>query len=62
MLPSVVASEVRDTILEYLRTTFALADQALEEALFEHLGGDQGLFKGPYVDVRLARPQREPEP
>jgi len=53
VIPSVVARQVRETILDYLRTTFALADSEFESALFEFLGGENGLFKGPYFDLRL---------
>ncbi len=53
MIPSVVAHQVRETILDYLRTTFSLADPAFERTLFDFLKSENGLFKGPYVDVRL---------
>lgn len=53
MTPSVVARQVRETILDYLRTTFALADESFETSLFAFLDGDNGLFKGPYLDIRL---------
>ncbi len=54
MIPSVVARQVRDTVLDYLRTTFGFSDPVFEEALFEHLRDDErGLFRGPFVDVRL---------
>ena len=53
MIPSVVGHQVGETILDYLRTTFSLADEAFERALFDFLDSENGLFKGPYVDVRL---------
>jgi DEAD/DEAH box helicase domain-containing protein len=53
MIPSVVARQVRETILDYLRTTYALADADLESTLFEFLNSENGLFKGPYIDIRL---------
>ncbi|MEQ8765796.1 MAG: DEAD/DEAH box helicase [Planctomycetota bacterium] len=53
MIPSVVTRQIRETILDYLRTTFDLADPRFEEALFGFLEGESGLFRGPYVDVRL---------
>ena len=53
MIPSVVAQQVRETVLDYLRTTFALADPEFERALFEFLNSEEGLFKGPYLDIRL---------
>ena len=56
MIPSVVARQVRETVLDYLRTTFALADPEFERALFDFLDSDDGLFKGPYVAGFHARP------
>ena len=60
MIPSIVARQVRETVLDYLRTTFALADPDFERALFDFLDGEDGLFKGPYFDVRL--PFRKADP
>jgi len=53
MIPTVVARQTRETVLDYLRTTFALADDGLADALFAFLDSENGLFRGPYVDVRL---------
>jgi DEAD/DEAH box helicase domain-containing protein len=53
MIPSVVARQIRETVLDYLRTTFSLSDPDFEAALFEFLDSEGGMFKGPYVDVRL---------
>ena len=53
MIPSVVARQVRETVLDYLRTTFALADTELAKALFAFLDSERGLFKGPFIDIRL---------
>lgn len=53
MIPTVVARQVRETVLDYLRTTFALTDDRFADALFGFLDSPAGLFRGPYVDVRL---------
>lgn len=54
MIPSVVSSQLRDTVREYLQTTFSLRDARYEQALLELLADDeQGLFRGPYLDIRL---------
>lgn len=53
MIPTVVARQVRETVLDYLRTTFALADDRFADALFGFLDSPAGLFRGPYLDVRL---------
>lgn len=54
MIPSVVSTQLQATIRDYLRTTFSLRDRVYEQALLSVLGDrERGLFKGPYVDLRL---------
>ena len=54
LLPSAQAREIRDGLLDYLTTTFALADPDARLALAEFLGDrDNGIFKGPYLRLRL---------
>lgn len=53
MIPSAVAHEARENLLNYLRTTYDLADETFERALLEFLRGPDGLFRGPFLDVRL---------
>ena len=53
MIPSLVVTEVRQALVEYLATTFALCDDETRDALSEFLteAGD-GIFRGPYLSVR----------
>jgi len=54
MIPLTLAAEIRTTILDYLSTTFNLQDRELERALLAFLEqGQGGLFKGPYIHLRL---------
>jgi len=54
MIPFTLAAEIRTTILDYLTTTFNLQDHDLERVLLAFLEQDQGgLFKGPYIHLRL---------
>lgn len=53
MIPSVLATQLQSTLLDYLQTTFNLSDQKLESRLFQFLQGPEGLLKGPFIDVRL---------
>jgi DEAD/DEAH box helicase domain-containing protein len=60
MIPLTIAEEIRTTILDYLATTFNFQDEEVEKALLDFLapkpnGETQadGLFKGPYVSLRL---------
>ena len=59
MIPLTIARELRTTLLDYLTTTFNFQDRALERALLGFLENKQhGLFKGPYIHLRL--PFRQP--
>jgi hypothetical protein len=49
MLPSVVARQVRETILDYLASAFGLAEADGESSLLEFLDGPEGVFRGPYL-------------
>lgn len=54
LLPISQAAAIRDSLLDYLGTTFALADSDARNALEEFLQDpDAGLFRGPYVRLRL---------
>nr|MCU0677099.1 DEAD/DEAH box helicase [Myxococcota bacterium] len=54
MQPFDLALETRRALVDYLRATFGLQSEGLERRLFaflEHL--EKGLFRGPFVDLRL---------
>lgn len=53
MIPWVVARELRSTLLDYLRSTWSIADTEVESALFSFLAGSHGLFQGPYLRLGL---------
>ena len=54
MIPSLVARELKASIVEYLATTFALSDDEAYEALTDFLLDERdGIFRGPYLRVRL---------
>jgi hypothetical protein len=61
LLPSTQALDVRRGLLDYLTTTFALADADAQEALRAFLDDPvDGMFKGPYL--RLRTPFRPADP
>jgi ATP-dependent helicase YprA (DUF1998 family) len=54
LLPSAQAREIRDGLLDYLTTTFALADPDARLVLAEFLSDrEHGIFKGPFLRLRL---------
>ena len=59
MHPATLARSLRQSVLSYLRATLDLRDSRLDTALFDFLGGEDGLFKGPYLDLRLPFRQAE---
>lgn len=53
MIPSLVAQHLRRSIVEYLSTTFALADDETRHGLADFLADPvEGIFRGPYLRVR----------
>lgn len=65
MVPALLAAEIRETVLDYLQTTWSLADRELEAALFRFLEGADdpatAIFKGPYLHRRLPFAPKPPD-
>ncbi|MBY3794510.1 DEAD/DEAH box helicase [Rhodococcus fascians] len=54
LLPTLQANHLREGLTDYLATTFALTDPDAQGALSDFVGHpDTGMFKGPYVRMRL---------
>lgn len=54
LLPGVQGPRIQDSILDYLSTTFSLAEQDAGSALVDFLSDrENGIFKGPYLRARL---------
>lgn len=54
LLPTLQATHLREGLTDYLATTFALTDPDAQSALTDFVGDpDTGMFKGPYVRLRL---------
>ncbi len=54
LLPTLQAEHLREGLTDYLATTFALTDPDARGALTDFIGDpDNGMFKGPYVRLRL---------
>lgn len=54
LLPTLQADRLREGLTDYLATTFALTDPDTQAALTDFVGHPRdGMFKGPYVRLRL---------
>lgn len=53
MRPTFEARELKESLLQYLSTTYALTDEGARARLHEFLGNETtGMFRGPYLRVR----------
>jgi ATP-dependent helicase YprA (DUF1998 family) len=53
MRPTLQARALKESLLQYLSTTYALADEGAREALHRFLGDETtGMFRGPYLRIR----------
>lgn len=54
MLPLQQASEVKESILEYIKATFSFKDQGVHRAFYQFVNNPlDGMFKGPYLSLKL---------
>lgn len=54
MLPLQQAYEVKHSIIEYLKATFSFKDKLVHKAFYDFITKeDEGIFKGPYVSIKL---------
>lgn len=54
MLPLQQADEVKEAIVEYLKATFTFSDKRVDQAFEDYLlDSNEGMFKGPYVNLKL---------
>ncbi len=54
MLPLQQAYEVKHSILEYLKATFSFKDKSVHEAFYNFVNHpEDGIFKGPYISLKL---------
>ncbi|MAU84682.1 MAG: helicase [Gordonia sp.] len=59
--PSLLAEETRNSIIEYLSTTFALSDPQAQQSLRGFLSdSESGIFRGPYLKIRTPYQQVGP--
>ncbi len=61
MIPNLVAKELKETLLDYLDTTFSFQDRNLADALESFLIDKQkGMFKGAFLNIKLPFRKHDP--
>lgn len=62
MRPTLEARGLKESLLQYLSTTYALTDEGAREALHRFLGDEtSGMFRGPFLRIRTPFTQAGPE-
>ncbi|MEQ9415375.1 MAG: DEAD/DEAH box helicase, partial [Cyclobacteriaceae bacterium] len=62
MLSLLQAEEIRNAVVEYLKATYNFDDKQVEQAFEDFLYSKRkGMFKGPYIQIRLPYKRVEPE-
>jgi len=53
MIPSVLSSQVQKGVEDFLKTTFPVSTPFFHGVMDRFLGADAGIFKGPYLSIKL---------
>ena len=53
MIPSVLSSQVQKGVEDFLKTTFPVSTPFFHGVMDRFLGEDGGIFKGPYISIKL---------
>ena len=53
MIPSVLSSQVQKGVEDFLKTTFPVSTPFFHGVMDRFLGEDGGIFKGPYLSIKL---------
>lgn len=53
LVPATLADHLRENVISYLRTTFNVKNQGFSSSFDQFVRSSNGLFRGPYVDVKL---------
>ena len=53
MIPSVLSSQVQKGVEDFLKTTFPVSTPFFNGVMGRFLGDDGGVFKGPYISIKL---------
>jgi len=53
LVPSALSGHVKENVISYLKTTFNIKNATFTKAFESHIRSDAGLFRGPFVDIKL---------
>ena len=53
LIPSALSGHVKENVISYLKTTFNIKNATFTKAFESHIRSENGLFRGPFVDIKL---------
>src|SRR5476649_2065909 len=53
LIPSTLSHQLKENVISYLMTTFNIKNTGFVDAFEKHIRSESGLFRGPYIDVKL---------
>ena len=53
LVTTTLAHEIKENVLGYLSTTYNIKNESFDKNLQSFLDSSKGLFKGPYIDIKL---------
>lgn len=53
LIPSALSGHVKENVISYLKTTFNIKNATFTKAFESHIRSESGLFRGPFVDIKL---------
>lgn len=53
LTPALLADQIKENVISYLKTTFNIKNEGFAKELEKHLRSEKGIFKGPYIDIKL---------
>ncbi len=53
LVPGTLAHSLKENIISYFKTTFNIKNQGFYENFEKYIRSENGIFKGPYIDIKL---------
>lgn len=53
LIPATLSHHLKENVVSYLKTTFNIKNAGFVEAFESHIRSEAGIFRGPYIDVKL---------
>lgn len=53
LTPALLSDQLKENVISYLKTTFNIKNEGFASAFESHLRSEKGIFRGPFIDIKL---------